>query len=98
MKTYKTLADHMASLPTERRNKIEQRVADTLVSIRLSELPKMPNSPKPSLPTKLACPNPPFAKWKVPTTPNTPPSKKYVQALGGKLIVEIDGKQSVLFD
>ncbi|OPH39529.1 helix-turn-helix domain-containing protein [Moraxella equi] len=97
MKTYKNLADHMASLPTERRNKIEQRVADTLVGIRLSELRKNAKLAQAELADKIGVSQSAICQMESADNPEYAIIKKYVQALGGKLIVEIDGKQSVLF-
>ncbi|STZ01221.1 antitoxin HipB [Moraxella lacunata] len=89
--------DFFGNLPKDSQERVNERVADTLVSIRLSELRKNAKLTQAELADKIGVSQSAICQMESADNPEYATIKKYVQALGGKLIVEIDGKQSVLF-
>lgn len=93
----KNFDDFFNHLPQERQDRINARVADTLVSIRLAELRKNAKLSQKELADKIGVSQSAISQMESSDNPEYTTIKKYVQALGGRLLVEMpNGDRTVL--
>ncbi|OOR86634.1 hypothetical protein B0181_11590 [Moraxella caviae] len=90
--------DFFNNLPATRQTAINQRVADSLISIRLAELRKNAKLSQKELAQKIGVSQSAISQIESTNNLEFATLQKYISALGGKLhlSVEINGKHSVL--
>lgn len=91
MKKYTTLQEHMASLPPDRRERIEERTKNTLIAIRLAELRKSAKLSQAELAQRIGVSQSAISQLE--SSDNSiqwDTLNKYVNALGGRLHLSVE--------
>ena len=90
MKTFKSFDSLMATLPAERRQRIEARSDQTLAAIRLAELRKQQHVSQTQLAEKMHVSQASISQLENQGDVQLSTLMRYVHALGGKLRIEVD--------
>lgn len=89
METFKNLNDLLEKIPANRREKIEQKVEQTIAAIRLAEVRKDQKITQKELAEKLQISQSSISQLESQGDPQLSTLLRYVQALGAKLEVQI---------
>lgn len=90
MKTFKSFDSLMATLPAERRQRIEAKSDQTLTAIRLAELRKQQQVSQTQLAEKMHVSQASISQLENQGDVQLSTLMRYVHALGGKLRIEVD--------
>lgn len=90
MKTFKTLDSLMASLPDERRERIEAKAEQAVAALRLVELRKQQHVTQQQLAAKMQVSQASISQLENQGDVQLSTLMRYVHALGGKLRIEVD--------